>query len=267
MSDYVLGTGDAELARLAFQHEVWRSVTERLIDGLGLRAGAGVADLGCGPGLALAELRARVGSEGSVLAVDESERWGGEVRSRAAAGVWDNVRFHCARLEELELEPGRWSGLFLRWVLSFLPDPGGVLARLAPALAPGGAIAILDYNHEGLSLFPHSEGFRAVVRATRALYASRGGDLFIAGRLPRLLRAAGLEPEPARADVLCGGPQSPAFRWADAFFPEHSGSMVAAGLLAPDERELFLREWSQRKADRDALFFSPLQVSIVARRR
>lgn len=265
MSDYVLGTTDAELARLAFQNEVWREATLRLLDELALQPGSRAADLGCGPGLLLADLRARVGPTGSVLAVDESERWGAAVRARCVAAGWDNVSFQRARLEELELEPRRWSGFVLRWVLSFLPDPGALLARLAPALAPGGAIAILDYNHEGLSLFPESAGFRAVVRATRALYASRGGDLWIAGRLPRLLRAAGLEPQAPRTDVLCGGPDSPAFRWADAFFPEHSSGMVAAGLLTADERERFLSEWAQRKADRNALFFSPLQVSIVAR--
>jgi SAM-dependent methyltransferase len=266
VSDYVLGTDDAELARLAFQHEVWRAPTERLIERLELAPGARAADLGSGPGLALAELRARVGATGTLLAVDESERWGDVIRARAAQQGWGNVAFRRARLEELELEPGAWSGLFLRWVLSFLPDPGAVLARLAPALERGGAIAILDYNHEGLSLFPRSAGFQAVVRATRALYASRGGDLWIAGRLPGLLRAAGLEPEPPRVDVLCGGPDSPAFRWADAFFPQHSAGMLAAGLLEAHERELFLAEWAERRADPDALFFSPLQVSIVARK-
>jgi hypothetical protein len=66
--------------------------------------------------------------------------------------------------------------------------------------------------------------------------------------------------------VLCGGPDSPAFRWADAFFPQHSAGMLAAGLLEAHERELFLAEWAERRADPDALFFSPLQVSIVARK-
>lgn len=265
MGRYVLGTDDAELARLAFQHEVWGEVTERLLDQLELAPGARVCDLGCGPGLVLEGLRARVGASGLVLGVDESPRWEELVRARIAASGWRNVRFQRSRLEELALEPGGWDALFARWVLSFPPEPGALLARLARALAPGGRIALLDYNHEGLSLFPESAGFRAVVRATRALYASRGGDVWIAGRLPGLLRAAGLEVEPPRVDVLCGGPDSPAFRWADAFFPHHSAGMVAAGVLSAEERELFLGEWAERRADPDAMFFSPLVVSIVAR--
>jgi len=261
VSDYVLGTDDAELERLAFQHGVWREVTERLLDDLQLAPGDRVADLGCGPGLVLDALRARVGERGEVLGVDESPRWEQVVRARGA-----RARFVRSRLEELELEAGAWQGLFARWVLSFPPDPGALVARLARALAPGGRLAVLDYNHEGLSLFPESEGFRAVVRATRALYASRGGDVWIAGRLPGMLRAAGLEVAPPRVDVLCGGPDSPAFRWADMFFPHHSAGMVAAGLLAPEERARFLEEWSARRADPDAMFFSPLVVSLVARR-
>ena len=264
MGEYVLGTNAAELARLGLQQQVWGGVTEALLARLPLAPGARAVDLGCGPGLVLPGLRERLGPRGRLLAVDESELWEGEVRAAIERRGWDNVEFRRARLEDLELEPGAWDVLFARWVLSFLPRPGELLERLARALAPGGAIGLIDYNHEGLSLFPPSAGFAAVVRATRELYASRGGDVWIAGRLPGLLRAAGLEVEEPRVDVLAGGPDSPAFRWADAFFPHHSAGMVAGGLLTPAEREQFLGEWAERRADPDALFFSPLVVSLVA---
>jgi ubiquinone/menaquinone biosynthesis C-methylase UbiE len=266
MSNYVLGTDASELVRLSLQQAVWGATTEALLAAMGLREGARVADLGCGPGLVLPSLRARVGASGRVLAVDESPEWERHLLADLARKGWGNVTFQRARLEDLALAPAGFDGLFARWVLSFLPGVPALLARLARALAPGGAIGLQDYNHEGVSLFPSSEGFRAVVRATRALYASRGGDPWIAGRLPGMLRAAGLVVEHRHVDVLCGGPDSPAFRWADAFFPHHSAGMVAAGLLSPDERSRFLDEWGERRADPDAMFFSPMVVSLVARR-
>jgi hypothetical protein len=151
-------------------------------------------------------------------------------------------------------------------VLSFLPDVAAVVAKLAVSLRPGGVLAVQDYNHEGISLFPESEGFRAVVRATRALYASKGGDTWVAARLPGLARAAGLEPFELAPHVIAGGPSSPAFQWADAFFPHHSEPMQAAGVLSAAERELFLREWEARKRDPNSVFFSPIVVDFAARK-
>ena len=79
-------------------------------------------------------------------------------------------------------------------------------SRFARALRPGGVLAVQDYNHEGVSLFPASAGFLAVIEATRRLYASRGGDTWIAGRLPRLYADAGLELCDLRPNVPSNAP-------------------------------------------------------------
>jgi SAM-dependent methyltransferase len=265
-NEYVLGTSGHELERLRLQQEVWSGVLERFLDRLELREGARVLDLGCGPGFALDALRARAGERGEVIGLDESTTWQAAVEERIAERKWRNVRFVLGRAEALATDARGFDLIFSRWMFSFVRDPLALVERLARSLAPGGQLAIQDYNHEGVSLFPPSEGFRAIVRATRALYASRGGDPFVAGKLPGCLRAAGLELTSLDTDVLCGGPNSPAFRWADAFFPYHSEGMVAAGLLTPAERELFLAEWAEHAANPDALFFSPIVVSIAGRR-
>jgi len=68
------------------------------------------------------------------------------------------------------------------------------------------------------------------------------------------------------ANVLCGGPSSPAFQWADRFFPHFAGVMAEKGILAQDDRVLFEREWEERKRDPHALFFSPIVVDAAARK-
>lgn len=265
-SRYPLGTTDEELARLAFQHEVWGGVTRAFLDRLKLERGARVVDLGCGPGFVTAELAARVGRSGEVLAVDESARWIERVEQEAELHGWTQVRAERVRLQELELEEGAYDVLFARWVFSFVPEPAVVLARLVRALRPGGIVAIEDYNHEGVSLFPESEGFRAVVRATRALYGKFGGDVWVAGRVRSIFRKAGLETVALAPNVLCGAPGSPAFRWAGLFFPHFSQKMQEQGLLTAEERARFLAEWAERERDPDALFFSPIVVDAVARK-
>ncbi len=266
MTEYVLGTSDHELARLEFQHEVWGEVTADFLDRLAIRPGSRVADLGCGPGHVLELLRERTGPTGLVTGVDESERWIAHVEATIRRRSWSNVKAIRSRLQELELEPESQDVLFLRWVLSFLPRPSELLSALGRWLRPGGAIAVLDYNHEGVSLFPDSEGFRAAIRATRKLYALKGGDTFVMGHINRHFFRAGFEPFLLRPYVIAGGPESPAFRWADAFFPYHSQSMVEAGLMTGPERERFLAEWAERKRDPASLFFSPIVVGAAARK-
>lgn len=262
---YVLGTDDHELRRLSFQQEVWGAVTDRFLDRLDVRPGARVLDLGCGPGLVLERLRERVGPSGSVVGLDASERWISHLVGRRREERWSNVELVHGTIADLDVE-GPFDVVFTRWVLSFVPEPGAVVRSLAGLLGPGGVLGIEDYNHEGVSLFPESEGFRALIRATRALYRRGGGDTWIAGHLPRHALDAGLRPEEPVANVLCGGPGSPAFRWADAFFPYHSAHMVEAGVLTEDDRARFLTEWAERKADPATCFFSPIVVDFLARK-
>jgi ubiquinone/menaquinone biosynthesis C-methylase UbiE len=276
--DYILGANDHELARLDFQHDVWSGVTRELLERAGVRSGERVLDAGAGPGFATALIRELVGERGRVLALDEAERWRPVHEQRNAERGWSNVAFRVAKLEQLgvggdghatgrgDIEPGSFDVVYLRWVLSFVPDPVRVLANLARALAPNGRLVVHDYNHEGISVFPESAGFRASIRATRAWYASAGGDTFVMGHLPRHLRAAGLRVVEHLPRVLCGGPDSPPFRWAGAFFPHYSRRMVEAGLMTVAERDQFLREWSERERDPDAMFFSPIVTGTIATR-
>ena len=212
MSEYVLGTSEHELERLRFQNEVWGPVTERFLDRVGVPRGARVLDVGTGPGFALGALRERVGESGRITALDAAEDWTAHLEAELATRGWTNVELRRGDVREIELEPGAYDFIFMRWVISFLPEPGALVQRLANSLAPGGCLAIQDYNHEGLSLFPESPGFVAVVQATRDYLASKGGDLWVAARLPGYLRAAGLELADYTPNVLCGGPASPAFQ-------------------------------------------------------
>lgn len=266
MTQYPLGTNAQELARLEFQHEVWGGVTRALLDRVSIPRGARCLDLGAGPGFVTLELAERVGRDGSVVALDESPLWmeylGAELERRQIA----NVERMCTRLQEAKLAPASFDVIFARWVWSFIAEPGELMRSIARALKPGGSFVMQDYNHEGVSLFPESEGFRAIVRATRALYRESGGDAFVAARAPRLFREAGLDVVSITPNVLVGGPDSGVFRWAGLFFPHFSEKMVAKGLLSADERAQFLSEWNARESDPASLFFSPIVVDAWAKR-
>jgi len=73
--DYLLGTHDEELARLALQHRVWRP---RALDAwrrAGFTVGQTLIDVGCGPGYASLDLAEMVGPSGRIVAIDRSRRF------------------------------------------------------------------------------------------------------------------------------------------------------------------------------------------------
>jgi SAM-dependent methyltransferase len=266
MSQYPLGTDPLELERLGFQHGIWRPVTTAFFERLGVRPGMRVLDLGCGPGFVSLELAERVGPSGEVVALDEARHWTEWLALKAKERGLANVRTVCARIQQADLQEQSFDLVFSRWVFSFLSDPSAVAQLVARFLKPGGMLAIEDYNHEGVSVFPESEGFRAVVRATRALYKSSGGDQFVMGRIPAIFAAAGLETVEIRPNVICGGPESGAFRWADSFFPRYSAIYEQKGLMSAAERQLFLREWEERKQNPLSIFYSPMVVDAAGRK-
>ena len=262
---YVLGVEAAELQRLRRQQDTWAAETSEWVDKLQLEPGATVVDAGCGPGFVVPQLRDCVGTNGRVIAIDGEERYLTELREAVERQSWNNVQIEHTLLETCEL-PEAVDGVFARWMLTFPSDPGAIVARLAGWLKPGGRAVLVDYNHEGISLYPRSEGFVRVVATMRKWFADRGGDAFVAGRIPEFLRAAGLEVESVDPVVRCGEPGSLIWAWAEEFFLYHSSAMVDQGLLSPAERENFAEEWNERRANPDSRFYTPIQVCFTARR-
>ena len=216
----------------------------------------------------LESLRRRAGEGGRVEAYDGAGHWLSLIDSRSAELGWENVSTAEADLRVLELEEGAYDLIFSRWVFSFLPDPEAIIARLSKALKPGGVIAIEDYNHHGVSSYPHSDGFVAVIEATRQMYFGQGGDPFVAGRLPIAMSAAGLEFCDLEPTVLAGGPESGVFQWAHRFFTSESqlDNMQELGGLSDEDRALFLKEWPVVCATPGAMFYSPILMDVAAKR-
>ncbi len=264
--EYVLGVNERELARLELQQQVWGEISSRFLDRVNLRKGMRVLDLGCGPGFMLEELQSRIGETGSILALDESPVWMEYLQQKIAKSGWRNVQTQQSRIEEARIEPASFNFIFARWVLSFPPNPEALVKQISSWIKPGGVFAVQDYNHEGISLFPESEGFRAVVQGTRKLYRSGGGDPWVGARLPRFFEESGLALFDFNPTVICGGPDSPAFRWADSFFPVHSQRMVELGHLSTSDRELMLKEWEEHRKDPHSRFFSPILLDIAGRK-
>ena len=113
----------------------------RVVDGLGLRAGDRVLEIGCGHGVAATYVCERIGPGGRLTAVDRSAKMVAAAAARnaayAAAGV---AEFLVAELEALDLGDRRFDTIFAVRVGLFHREPAHARALAAAWLAPGGVL-------------------------------------------------------------------------------------------------------------------------------
>ena len=148
VTDYVLGSTDAEHERLTRQAKTLEPYTERLFRDAGLGPGQRVLDVGSGVGDVALLAASLVGETGHVVGVDRDAIALAKARSWAAAACTTNVRFVETDLTDLQID-GHFDAIVGRFILMFLPDPIATLRALAHRLRPGGVIVFQEPSWSG----------------------------------------------------------------------------------------------------------------------
>lgn len=267
MAEYILGTHDAEAARLGLQHRLWSDAAHTLWKRAGILPGHRVLDVGCGPGFASFDL-AQIA--GSVVGVDESERYVEQAAAGAKARGLDVtvLQGDVQKLGAVLKGQAPFDLAWARWVLCFVPDPDAVVAGVAAALKPGGRFVVSDYfAYESMSFAPRAPHFDRVVRAVGASWRSRGGDPDVAGRLPAIFRRHGLELTHLAVDHRIARPGDSMWSWPDVFFRGYVPMLVSGGFMTKAEGDAWLAEWEARAKDPDTFMFLPPVFDIIGMKR
>lgn len=266
--DYLLGNDETELGRLAFQHRVWAREAYALWERAGFGYGQRLADLGCGPGFATLDLAHLVGPRGSVVAVDGSREFLHYLSAQAGVQGLTNVEPRLADVEQLELPAASLDGAYIRWLLCYLQNPEELVARVAAALKPGGALAVTDYfNYRAFTVAPRSLAMDRVVAAVEEAWRRRGGDLEIQGRLPAMMARHGLKVAHVGSASRVARPGSALWHWPRMFFDGFLPLLLEMELLDEAERDAFERDWRERSADPTAYLCVPPMFDIVGVKR
>jgi SAM-dependent methyltransferase len=261
--DYLLGTSQAELERLRFQHGVWNKYTGSLWDRLGVQPGWQCLDVGAGPGFVALDLAKRVGSQGRVTLLEPSEsflRYFSGEEAQHMQSLYTTIK---GTVEEAVLPDQHFDFIFVRWVIAFVAEPEVFLEKLVRSLKPGGVIALQDYYYEGLSLYPKGGPFDKMPDIVRRYYHSVGGDPYITGKIPGWLRKYGLKVVDYTPHARVGGPDSELLEWAYRFFSIHLPVMAKQGLISSAEADALIADLQDHREDPDTLFFSPLLVDVA----
>lgn len=119
---------------------------DEVVAALKVRPGQTVADIGAGSGLLAVPLARAVGPQGRVFAVEIDEGFFPAIRQRAAAAQVTNVQTVLGRFTDPALPSRAIDLAVFHDVLHHVQDRAAYLKTLVGYLAPGGRIAVVDYE-------------------------------------------------------------------------------------------------------------------------
>jgi 2-polyprenyl-3-methyl-5-hydroxy-6-metoxy-1,4-benzoquinol methylase len=211
-NSYLFGHSERELRRLAFQADLLRPITERMLSAAHARPGGSVLDIGCGEGSVSRLAGELTGPHGYVLGIDHSEA--AVARARALTHG-THIHFRRCSFEDAHFER-QFDIVTGRAVLLFQPDVVTFLRKAASCVKPGGYLAFheIDDGRQFQSK-PKVEIWDLVMQELLARLRRGCPSYDIAQRMVQAFARAGLlvptltyeiPVEGGRADLLC--------RWA-----------------------------------------------------
>ena len=192
---YALAFSDAERARYRLMAEQAYTTEADLWHRAGVRSGARVADVGCGPGALLPALARVTGRTGSVIGVDADPAAVRSARAYVEGSGLDRIDVYEALADDTGLAHETYDVVMMRHVLA---HNGGrednILAHLATLVRPGGSIYLVDVDVTGARMLPDDPDISDLGHRL-AWHTARGNDMQAGIRLGDRLRRAGLTVE------------------------------------------------------------------------
>ena len=187
----MLSRSAEEYDRLRSQARAYQEPTERLLAKAGLGPGQSCLDAGCGPGEAMRLMARRNGGTAPILGLDIDAGLGAVMLDhlrRKEQGAFD---FQAGDLADPALLAGaQFDFVFARLILIHLPDPVAALRRLWGWVAPGGTLAVMDFDIAAAGAFPPRPGVARAVALILATFAGAGRNPSIGSHLPALFHQA-----------------------------------------------------------------------------
>jgi ubiquinone/menaquinone biosynthesis C-methylase UbiE len=266
--DYVLGTHDDEISRLALQHRVWRP---RALDAwrrAGFTVGQTLLDVGCGPGYASIDLAEIVGPAGQVVAIDRSRRFLDALEATRIKHGLDNVVTHELDLDEANLPNVAADGAWCRWVFAFVKQPRDLLTRIGGTLKRGGVLVFHEYfDYSTWRLAPRLPEMEEFVSVVMESWRASGGEPDIGLDLPHWLEELGFEIKALRPIIDIIPASNFVWQWPKAFLHVGLRRLVDLGHLTSDRALAISQAFTASEGAPHTLMITPAVLEVIAVRR
>jgi SAM-dependent methyltransferase len=260
---YALRLNDAEIARYRHMAQAAHAREADMWDRAGIRPGAHVADIGCGPGAVLALLAKLTAPDGTVIGIDadpEAVRAANDAVSTAGARATARV----AGADDTGLPPDTCDIVMLRHVLA---HNGGreqaIVDHLAQLVRPGGHLYLVDIDMTTATFSRLSPGLTDLFNRYRHWHRAHGNDPSIGRRLAKLAEQAGLTIVQQR-DWHQTYPLPPGFRgpaWAART------SLMADEFATAEEVDLWGRQFRDLDNEDERPTYHQLDFAVVCQRQ
>jgi len=153
MADYTLAVSDAEIARYRLMAQIALAGETRQLELAGIRDGAVVADVGCGPAAMSVELAALVAPGGRVIGVEREDEALAAARQVIADSGAGNIELRQGAATGTGIEAGSIDLAMMRHVLAHNGgDEQAIVDHLASLVRPGGAVYLVDVDLTGMRM-------------------------------------------------------------------------------------------------------------------
>ena len=266
---YSLALSDDEIARYRYMAETARAEEAAQWELAGIRAGARIADVGCGPGLTTIELADIAGPSGRVVAVDREQVAVDTARVLLDERGLTSVDVRVGPAWDTGLEPDSFDVVNIRHVLAhnITEDRRRILEHAFELLLPGGSLYLVDADITGSRVDPPDPDILDMQDTYARHLCDSDRDATIGPHLGSATRAAGFDVVDRRvitamppAAVLANGVRPPGWAARDA--------MIASGHATPADVERWdvaLTRFAALAADNRAALFIPM-YTVVARK-
>jgi SAM-dependent methyltransferase len=263
---YFLGHSQVEQRRLQQQAEELAEDSARLLDQIGIAPGARVVEIGCGPQGCLELLSSRVGPTGTVVGIELSEHAVQLARDFLSERRLDNVEVRQGNAAETGLPRESFDLVTARLVLVNIPDPEKIVSEMVALVRPGGVVALHEADWIAHVCDPPLPAWDRLRQALDTYSESKGMDLYIGRRIPRLLRNAGLVDVRVNPLIEIYGPDHSRRPIFMQFVNNLRDRIVLEGLISPAEFAESIASVERHLSEPETLVVSHLFIQAWGRK-
>ena len=224
-----------------------------ILEGLRLRGGERVLDVGCGMGTDVFEIAPLVGSNGQVIGVDVSAAMIDEARRRAE-GRGLAVSFEVGNSQALRFDTNAFDAVRTERMLMHVPDAELALSEMTRVLKPGGRMSVFDFDWETQFCdSPHKETTRKITQS----FCDGIKNGWIGRKLPRLFKTNGMHEVTVKPQTVFVH-----YPFLELLLGGHVARQCAAGVLSREDADHWWTSLAQ--AHRAGLFLYGFTALIVA---
>jgi ubiquinone/menaquinone biosynthesis C-methylase UbiE len=266
--EYLLGTHDAELARLGIQHRVWRPFVLDCWRRAGITIGTSVLDIGAGPGFATLDLAEIVGPTGRVIALERSSRFLTAAQQMCTLRNLTNVEFHEMDLMKDRVPVTGMDVAWCRWITCFVSSPRVLVEKIAGSIRSGGTALFHEYlDYASWQMLPQCPRFAEFVSRVMDRWRASGCEPNIAPSLVKLLNDNGFVVGSAVPRVFCIRPDDYMWQWPASFVHVHLDRMRELRTADSTWIDHVRREFDGAQQNPPSLMVTPMVLEIVAQRQ